>query len=294
MERGQMRVEANVSIRPRGETTFGTRVEVKNMNSFRSVERAVAFEIERQAAALDAGETLRQETRGWNEDRGTTYLMRSKEDSQDYRYFPEPDLPPLHVDAGWLAAIRASLAELPADRRARYEQDLGLSPYDAAVIVGEPKATELFERARAASPTLDAKAIANWVTGSFLALLKTEPEAADRVRADELADLVDRVARGELSGTNAKEVFAAHAADGSSVASIVEARGLRQISDRTALEAIVDEVIGANPKAVDDYRAGKPVLGFFVGQVMKATRGQANAAIVGEAVRERLEAGDRP
>jgi aspartyl-tRNA(Asn)/glutamyl-tRNA(Gln) amidotransferase subunit B len=294
MERGQMRVEANVSIRPRGETAFGTRVEVKNMNSFRSVERAVAFEIERQAAALDAGETLRQETRGWNEDRGTTYLMRSKEDSQDYRYFPEPDLPPLHVDAGWLAAIRASLAELPADRRARYEQDLGLSPYDAAVIVGEPKATELFERARAASPTLDAKAIANWVTGSFLALLKTEPEAADRVRADELADLVDRVARGELSGTNAKEVFAAHAADGSSVASIVEARGLRQISDRTALEAIVDEVIGANPKAVDDYRAGKPVLGFFVGQVMKATRGQANAAIVGEAVRERLEAGDRP
>jgi aspartyl-tRNA(Asn)/glutamyl-tRNA(Gln) amidotransferase subunit B len=294
MERGQMRVEANVSIRPRGETAFGTRVEVKNMNSFRSVERAVAFEIERQAAALDAGETLRQETRGWNEDRGTTYRMRSKEDSQHYRYFPEPDLPPLHVDAGWLAAIRASLAELPADRRARYEQDLGLSPYDAAVIVGEPKATELFERARAASPTLDAKAIANWVTGSFLALLKTEPEAADRVRADELADLVDRVARGELSGTNAKEVFAAHAADGSSVASIVEARGLRQISDRTALEAIVDEVIGANPKAVDDYRAGKPVLGFFVGQVMKATRGQANAAIVGEAVRERLEAGDRP
>jgi aspartyl-tRNA(Asn)/glutamyl-tRNA(Gln) amidotransferase subunit B len=293
MERGQMRVEANVSIRRRGETAFGTRVEVKNMNSFRSVERAVAFEIERQAAALDAGETLQQETRGWNEDRGTTYLMRSKEDSQDYRYFPEPDLPPLHVDAAWLAAIRAALPELPAARRARYERDLGLSPYDAAVIVGEPRATELFEGARAAAPDLDPKAVANWVIGSFLALLKAEPDAAGRVAAAELADLVGRVSRGELSGTNAKEVFAAHAADGSSVAAIVESRGFRQISDASALGAIADEVIAANPRAVDDYRAGKPVLGFFVGQVMKATHGQANAAIVGEAVRERLEAGGR-
>jgi aspartyl-tRNA(Asn)/glutamyl-tRNA(Gln) amidotransferase subunit B len=291
MERGQMRVEANVSIRPRGETTFGTRVEVKNMNSFRSVERAVAFEIERQAAALDGGEALRQETRGWNEDRGTTYLMRSKEDSQDYRYFPEPDLPPLHVGAAWLTSIRESLPELPAERRARYERELGLSTYDAAVIVGEPRATELFEGARTAAPDLDPKALANWVTGAFLALLKTEPDAADRIDAGQLADLVGRVGRGELSGTNAKEVFAAHAADGSTVAEVVEARGLRQISDASALGSIVDEVIDANPKAVDDYRAGKPVLGFFVGQVMKATRGQANAAVVQEAVRERLEAG---
>jgi aspartyl-tRNA(Asn)/glutamyl-tRNA(Gln) amidotransferase subunit B len=291
MERGQMRVEANVSLRPRGTEAFGTRVEVKNMNSFRSVERAIAFEIERQAAALDAGETLTQDTRGWNEDRGSTYVMRSKEDSHDYRYFPEPDLPPLRVDASWLAAIRAALPELPAARRARYESDLGLSAYDAAVIVAEPRAAELFEATRAAAPDADGKAIANWVTGAFLGLLKTDADAAGRVSPAELADLVGRIGRGELSGTNAKEVFAAHAADGSSVASIVERLGFRQISDSSALGPIIDQVIAANPRAVEDYRAGKPVLGFFVGQVMKATRGQANAALVQEAVRTRLEGG---
>jgi aspartyl-tRNA(Asn)/glutamyl-tRNA(Gln) amidotransferase subunit B len=292
MERGQMRVEANVSLRPRGTEAFGTRVEVKNMNSFRSVERAIAFEIERQAVALDAGEVLTQDTRGWDEDRGRTYVMRSKEDSHDYRYFPEPDLPPLRVDADWLASIREALPELPADRRARYASDLGLSPYDAAVLVGEPRASELFEAARAAAPALDPKAVANWVTGTWLGLLRSDPEAAGRVDPGELADLVGRVASGELSGTNAKEVFAAHAADGSSVASIVESRGLRQISDASALAGVVEEVVASNPKAVEDYRAGKPVLGFFVGQVMKATRGQANATLVQAAVRERLERGD--
>ena len=292
MERGQMRVEANVSLRRRGTEAFGTRVEVKNMNSFRSVERAIAFEIERQAAALDAGETLSQDTRGWNEDRGTTYVMRSKEDSHDYRYFPEPDLPPLRVDAGWLDEIRAALPELPAARRARYERGLGLTAYDAAVIVGEPRATELFERAREVGPDGDPKVLANWVTGAFLGLVRSDPAAAGRVDAGELVDLVRRVGAGELSGTNAKEVFAAHAADGTPVASIVEAKGLRQISDTASLDPIIDQVIAANAKAVDDYRAGKPVLGFFVGQVMKATRGQANAAVVQDAVRRRLDERD--
>jgi aspartyl-tRNA(Asn)/glutamyl-tRNA(Gln) amidotransferase subunit B len=291
MERGQMRVEANVSLRPRGTEPFGIRVEVKNMNSFRSVERAIAYEIERQAAALDAGETLTQDTRGWNEDRGTTYVMRSKEDSHDYRYFPEPDLPPLRVDAAWLAAIRDALPELPAARRIRYQKALGLSAYDAAVIVGDAAATALFEGALAASPATDAKALANWVTGPFLGLLRTEPDAAARVDPGQLADLVGRVASGALSGTNAKQVFAAHAADGGTVAAIVEARGFRKISDTTALAAIVDEVIAANPKALEDFRAGKPVLGFFVGQVMKMTRGQADAALVQDAVRARLESG---
>ena len=289
MERGQMRVEANVSLRPRGTEPFGTRVEVKNMNSFRSVERAIAFEIERQAAALDGGETLTQDTRGWDENRGTTYVMRSKEDSHDYRYFPEPDLPPLRVDAAWLAEIRDNLPELPAARRARYATDFGLSAYDAAVLVAEPRATALFEGVRAAAPSTDAKVAANWVTGAFFGLLKTDPEAAARVDAVQLADLLGRVATGELSGTNAKEVFAAHASSGDPVAAIVESRGLRQISDVDALGKVVDEVIAANPQAVEDYRAGKPVLGFFVGQVMKATRGQANAALVQAAVRERLD-----
>jgi aspartyl-tRNA(Asn)/glutamyl-tRNA(Gln) amidotransferase subunit B len=261
------------------------------MNSFRSVERAIAFEIERQAAALDAGETLTQDTRGWDENRGTTYVMRSKEDSHDYRYFPEPDLPPLRVDATWLATIRAALPELPAARRARYVAEFGLSGYDAAVLVAEPRATALFEGVRVAAPAIDPKAAANWVTGAFMGLLKTDLEAADRVDAAQLADLLGRVSKGELSGTNAKEVFAAHASTGDAVAAIVEAKGFRQISDVDALGRIVEDVIAANPAAVADYRAGKPVLGFFVGQVMKATRGQANAALVQTAVRERLEAG---
>ena len=289
MERGQMRVEANVSLRVRGTEPFGTRVEVKNMNSFRSVERAIAFEIERQAAALDGGETLTQDTRGWDENRGTTYVMRSKEDSHDYRYFPEPDLPPLRVDAAWLGEIRAGLPELPAARRRRYATEFGLSAYDAAVLVADPRATTLFEGVRAAAPSTDAKVAANWVSGAFFSLLKTDPEAAARVDAAQLADLLGRVAAGELSGTNAKEVFAAHAASGESVAAIVASRGLRQISDVDALGKVVEEVIAANPQAVADYRAGKPVLGFFVGQVMKATRGQANAALVQTAVRKRLD-----
>ncbi len=289
MERGQLRVEANVSLRPRGTEPFGTRVEVKNMNSFRSVERAIAFEIERQAAAIDAGETLTQDTRGWDENRGTTYVMRSKEDSHDYRYFPEPDLPPLRVDVAWLDEIRAGLPELPAVRRARYIADFGLSAYDAAVLVGEPRATTLFEGVLAADPTIEAKTAANWVTGAFLALLRSDSDAADRVAGAELADLIARIASGELSGTNAKEVFAAHAETGDAVAGIIESRGLRQISDTGALATVVDEVIAANPGAVADYRSGKNVIGFFVGQVMKATRGQANAAAVQSAIRERLD-----
>ncbi|MFL5750551.1 MAG: Asp-tRNA(Asn)/Glu-tRNA(Gln) amidotransferase subunit GatB [Chloroflexota bacterium] len=293
MERGQMRVEANVSLRPRGTEPFGTRVEVKNMNSFRSVERAIAFEVERQAAALDAGETLSQDTRGWDESRGQTYVMRSKEDSQDYRYFPEPDLPPLRVDRAWLDEIRARLPELPAARRTRYAREFGLSAYDAQVLVGEPRATALFEGVLAAAAAgatgVEPKGAANWVTGAWLGLLKTDPDAASRVDAAELADLLDRVGRGELSGTNAKEVFAEHAASGARVGEIVEERGFRQISDSGALGSVVDEVVAANPKAVEDYRAGKPVVGFFVGQVMKATRGQANAAVVQEAVKAKLD-----
>ena len=290
MERGQMRVEANVSLRLRGTEPVGTRVEVKNMTSFRSVERAIAFEIERQAAALDAGETLTQDTRGWDEDRAETYVMRSKEDSHDYRYFPEPDLPPLRVDPAWLDEIRARLPELPAARRARYQDAFGLSDYDAGVLVGEPAATALFEAVLATgSRSVDAKSAANWVTGAWLGLLKSNPEAAARVDAIQLADLLERVACGDLSRTNAKEVFAEHAATGERVAAIVEAKGFLQISDADELGGIVAEVVEANPKAVDDYRAGKPVVGFFVGQVMKATRGQANAAVVQDAVKAKLD-----
>jgi aspartyl-tRNA(Asn)/glutamyl-tRNA(Gln) amidotransferase subunit B len=293
MERGQMRVEANVSLRPRGTDAFGTRVEVKNMNSFRSVERAIAFEIARQAAALDAGEPLRQETRGWSDDRGETYHMRSKETSDDYRYFPEPDLPPLQVDPGWLDALREALPELPAARRARYRDALGLSAYDAAVLVADPGATALFEATLAQDPALPAKAVANWVTGEYLRLRKAADAGEEvSVAPAELAALIRAVDTGALSRSNAKEVFEAHAASGHAVARIVEERGLRQISDAGALGAAVEAAIAANPGAVADYRAGKgQAIGFLVGQVMKSTRGQANAAMVGEAIRERLDAG---
>jgi aspartyl-tRNA(Asn)/glutamyl-tRNA(Gln) amidotransferase subunit B len=293
MERGQLRVEANVSLRPRGTATFGTRVEVKNMNSFRSVERAVAYEIERQAAILDAGETLRMETRGWSDDRGQTYHMRSKETSDDYRYFPEPDLPPLRVDAAWLREVRAALPELPGDRRLRYVTGLGLSAYDAAVLTADADAGRLFEATLAAGTGVDTKAAANWVTGEYLRLRNAAQGQAVTVEPAELAALIGLVADGTLNRTSAREVLDDHASSGDSVASIVDRRGLRQISDSDALGTVVDEVLVANPDAVADVRAGKEqAIKFLVGQVMKATRGQANAAVAQAAIRQRL--GDRP
>jgi aspartyl-tRNA(Asn)/glutamyl-tRNA(Gln) amidotransferase subunit B len=291
MERGQMRVEANVSLRPRGTEPFGTRVEVKNMNSFRAVERAIAFEIERQAAALDSGSPLVMETRGWSEERGETYRMRAKETSDDYRYFPEPDLPPLHIDAAWLASIRAALPELPVARRARYQATLGLSPYDAAVLTGDPEAGALFEATMAAGPALAAKVVANWVSGEYLRLRNAAPDPI-RVEPVVLAAIIAAVVDGSISRANGREVLEIHVTDGGTAADIIRARGFAQISDAGALIAVVDEVLAANPAAVADYRAGKPqAVGFLIGQVMKATRGQANAALAGDTVRARLEAG---
>jgi aspartyl-tRNA(Asn)/glutamyl-tRNA(Gln) amidotransferase subunit B len=288
MERGQMRVEANVSLRKRGTEPFGTRVEVKNMNSFRSVERAIAFEIERQAAALDAGEPLRMETRGWADDRGETYHMRSKETSDDYRYFPEPDLPPLRVDAAWLASIRSELPELPAARRARYQESLGLSAYDAAVLVADADAGRLFEATLAAAPGLEAKPVANWVTGDYLRI-RNSAEGPVSLAPAALADLVGRVADGSINRSSGREVLEAHVATGESIEAIVSRLGLRQISDAGSLGPVVEQVLAANPAAVADVRAGKPqAIGFLVGQVMKATRGQANAGVVQAAIRERL------
>jgi aspartyl-tRNA(Asn)/glutamyl-tRNA(Gln) amidotransferase subunit B len=295
MENGQMRVEANVSIRPRGTEPFGTRVEVKNMNSFRSVERAIAFEIERQAAALDAGEPLTMETRGWDDGRQATYHMRPKEQSDDYRYFPEPDLPPLHLDSAWLEAIRAALPELPAARRERYQSALGLSPYDATVLVNDPTMSAAFEAILAAAPDLAAKDVANLVTGEYGRWAREIPERGEaglvgQASAASLADLVRATASGALSRTNAREVLAIHVRTGRPTREIVEREGFAQISDTSALDATVDAAIAANPAAVADYRAGKAqAIGFLVGQVMKATRGQANAALVTEALRRRLD-----
>jgi len=295
MERGQLRVEANVSLRLRGAEAFGTRVEVKNMNSFRSVERAVAFEIERQAGALDAGEPLRMETRGWSDERGETYHMREKETSDDYRYFPEPDLPPLRVDAAWLAGIRDELPELPAARRTRYREALGLSAYDAAVLVADADAGRLFEATLTAVPALEAKVlakpVANWVAGDYLRI-RNAADGPVSVDPAALGELVRRVAGGSINRSSGQRVLEAHVATGDAIEAIVARLGLAQISDVAALGPIVDEVLAANPAAVEDVRAGKPqAIGFLVGQVMKATRGQANASVVQEAIRERLAGG---
>jgi len=296
MENGQMRVEANVSLRPVGAAEFGTRVEVKNMNSIRSVERAIDYEIERQARLLDGGEALEQETRSWDETRSRTFRTRSKEYSEDYRYFPEPDLPPLRPDRAWLDAIRARLPELPAARRARYREAFGLSAYDASVIVADLGATALFEgtitavREIGGTNGVEAKAVANWVTGEFLRLAKSGE--AGRADPRELADLLARIADGSLSRTNAKQVFEAHISSGTSTARLVEDFRFAQISDREALAAAVATALEENPQAVADYRAGKgQALGFLVGQVMRATRGQAKADTVRELLVERLDDG---
>jgi aspartyl-tRNA(Asn)/glutamyl-tRNA(Gln) amidotransferase subunit B len=289
MESGQMRVEANVSLRPRGSDGFGTRVEVKNMNSFRSVERAIDHEIERQARALRDGAPLRQETRGWDDDRGLTYHMRSKESSDDYRYFPEPDLPPLRLDPAWIGHIAASLPELPAARRRRYRESLGLSAYDAAVLVADESACAVFEAAVAADPGLPPKRLANWVTGELQRIAKT----GQAVSGEQLARLVRMVEDGRLSGTNAKAVLARHATDGRDVAAIVAEAGWERIDDAAALRALVAAVIAANPGAVADVRAGQAkAIGFLVGQVMRETAGQARAAIVQDLLREALSEGE--
>ena len=289
MENGQMRVEANVSIRPRGREAFGTRVEVKNMNSMRAVERAIAYEIERQAEVVDGGGMVHMETRGWDEPSQSTYHMRPKEEENDYRYFPEPDLPPLVTSPEWLAEISARLPELPAMRRARYREAYGLSAYDAGVLVNDSAATALFEGALAAGRGVPAKLLANWVTGEYMRLVKGEGSGGSADPA-EFAALVGLVAGGSISGTNAKEVFAEHFSTGAGVASIIEARGFRQISDAGALGAAIEAVLASNPAAVADYRSGRSAaVGFLVGQVMKATRGQANAAMVQAALRERLD-----
>jgi aspartyl-tRNA(Asn)/glutamyl-tRNA(Gln) amidotransferase subunit B len=298
MERGQMRVEANVSLRARGTEAFGTRVEVKNMNSFRSVERAVAFEIERQAAILDAGGSLVLETRGWSDDRGETYRMRGKETSDDYRYFPEPDLPPLRISPEWLADVRASLPELPAARRGRFQDRHGLSAYDAAVLVADPEAGALFEATLAADPALSPKSVANWITGEFLRLRNAAAAGPPlTVNATELAVVIRLVDDGAISRASAKTVLEAHATSDEPVAAIVSRLGLAQISDRGALATVVDEVIATNSAAVADVQAGKEqAIKFLVGQVMKATRGQANAQVAETALRERLgdPGGSRP
>jgi len=288
MENGQMRVEANVSIRPSEDAPFGTRTEVKNMNSFRSVEKAIAFEIARQAEILEAGGSITQETRGWDESSETTYTMRAKENSHDYRYFPEPDLPPLTIEPAWLAGIVSSIPEIPSARRARYVEQLALSDYDAAVLVGEPRAAALFEAARAADATIDAKTLANWVTGEYL---RAANEGAAEPDPVQFAALIGAVSRKEINGTTGKELFAELLGGSFDVRAAIAERGLGQISDDGALKKLASEVLAANPQALTDWKAGKQqAIGFLVGQAMKASKGRGDAAQLGVVFKALLDA----
>jgi len=289
MEEGSLRCDANISIRPAGSPEYGTKVEIKNLNSVRSLERALKYEQERQTTALRAGEPLVQETRHFDEGKGTTHTLRSKEEAFDYRYFPEPDLPPLEPDTEWVDRIRGLLPELPAARRARFERELGLAPKQAA-LVGASKATADFleEAVEIGAPPA---AVANWMTQDLSGLLnKARIQLSEsKVTPQHIAGLIRLVEGGTISVTAAKQVLEEAFETGEPVEEIVATRGLRQVTDTSALEAWVMEAIAENPGPAEQFRAGKDgAINFLVGQVMKKSRGAANVRTVQELLRAKL------
>jgi aspartyl-tRNA(Asn)/glutamyl-tRNA(Gln) amidotransferase subunit B len=289
MEKGQLRADANVSVRLKGAEKFGIRAEVKNLNSFRFLKQAIEFEIARQVAIAESGGRMIQETRLFDPATGETAGMRSKEDAHDYRYFPEPDLVPLRISEQWLADVRSAMPELPSAKRKRFIESYGLSEYDADVLTQSRATGEYYDEV--VSVSKDAKAAANWVMGDLAALLKAAGKTIDEspVSAANMGELLKLIASGELSGKLGKEVLAKMFESGDTAAAIMERDGLRQISDSGALGKIVDDVIAANPKQVEQYRSGKTaVIGFLVGQVMKQSRGQANPAAVNNLLKSRL------
>ncbi len=290
MQEGSFRCDANVSVRPKGERRFGTRTEIKNINSFRFVERAIDFEIERQIDLLEGGGAVVQETRLYDAAKGETRSMRSKEEAMDYRYFPDPDLLPLELDDRWLEEVRADLPELPDAKRERFMYEYGLSAYDASVLTASRELADFYEEVERSSGG-EAKLAANWVMGDFSAALNRDnlEIGACPVNAEMLGRLVRRIADNTISGKIAKQVFEAMWEGEGDPDSIIEKRGLKQITDTGAIEQAIDEVLAANPQQVEQYRAGKEkLLGFFVGQVMKATQGKANPAQLNELLRKKL------
>lgn len=289
MEKGNLRCEANVSVRRKGEERFGTKVELKNLNSVRFMQRAIEYEIERQIGVLESGGSVVQETRLWDDRAGETRPMRSKEEAHDYRYFPEPDLPPLVVTDEFIARVRAEMPELPSARRQRFMDQYGLAFNDAAQLTTDRALADYFERAAQAAS--NARAAANWVRTELLRELeasKTEIEKCP-ITPENLGALIRLIDQGRISGKQGKEVFAEMFATGKSAEEIVRQRGLEQVSDVAEIERLVEQAIAANPKQVEQYRAGKEgLLGFFVGQVMKASQGRANPKIVNELLRAKL------
>ena len=288
MEEGSMRADVNVSVRRPGEE-YGTRCEMKNINSIRFMQQAIIYEANRQVDILESGGTVDQETRLYDPDKGETRSMRSKEEAHDYRYFPDPDLLPLEFDDAFIERIRADLPELPDDKKARFINDLGLSAYDAGILVGEKEVADYFEAVAAGR---DAKLAANWVIGELFGQLnRTGKSLADNpVDANALGELIDLIKDGKINNRIAKEVFEEMFDTGEKAADIVQKKGLTQVSDTGAIEAAIDAVIAANPDKVAEYRSGKDKLfGFFMGQVMKATQGKANPAVVTEILKPKLD-----
>jgi aspartyl-tRNA(Asn)/glutamyl-tRNA(Gln) amidotransferase subunit B len=287
MEEGSLRCDCNVSVRRPG-APLGTRAEIKNVNSVRFVMQAIEYEARRQIDVLEDGGTIRQETRLFDSGRGVTRSMRTKEHAHDYRYFPDPDLLPLVLDAQWVEALRQTLPELPDAKRARFVEQYKLSAYDADVLVSERANAEYFE---SVAKGRDAKSAANWITGDLFGALHRLGIGIERspVSPAALGELIDLIADGTISGRLAKEVFAAMVETGKPASAIVEERGLRQVSDAGAIESAIDAVLAAQAEKVAEYRSGKDKLfGFFVGQVMKATQGKANPALVNDLLRRKL------
>jgi aspartyl-tRNA(Asn)/glutamyl-tRNA(Gln) amidotransferase subunit B len=287
MEEGSLRCDCNVSVRRPGEP-YGTRCEIKNLNSIRYVMQSIEYEARRQIDIIEEGGTIAQQTRLFDAGRGITRPMRSKEEAHDYRYFPDPDLSPLVLDPEWVAHMRAELPELPDAKKARFVSAYGLSPDDAGVLVAEKEAAQFFEQVAAGR---DPKAAANWVMGDLFGALNRLGIGIDAspVSTEQLGALLDLIADGTISGRLAKDVFAEMVASGADPGAIVEAKGLRQVTDSTEIEAAIDGVLAAQADKVAEYRAGRDKLyGFFVGQIMRATQGKANPALVNELLRKKL------
>lgn len=290
LEEGSMRCDCNVSIRLKGETKLGTKVELKNINSFRFVEKALEYEIHRQIDCMETGETIQQETRLYDPTKNRTFTMRSKEDAHDYRYFPDPDLLPLAIDPNWLKDIQKDLPELPINRAKRFQTEFGLPQYDSVVLTEEKDLADYFESS--AKACKNPKAVSNWMMTELLRELNDAKLEVARspVSATHLAQLIEMIDAKEISGKMGKDVFAEMWKSGKEPRAIVSAKGLSQITDQSAVEKIIDEVLANNPQQVADFRAGKDKLfGFFVGQAMKASKGQASPDLVNEILNKKLK-----
>lgn len=289
MEEGSLRCDANISLRPEGQEEFGTKTELKNMNTFRGVQRALEFEVSRQTEVLTSGNDVVQETLRWNEEKGTTITMRSKEEAHDYRYFPDPDLVDIYIDEEWIDRLRAALPELPDARKARYIEQYGLSSYDADVLTSSKDLAEFFDNTL--NHYNDAKAIANWIMGDLLRYLNENNLEIknSKVTPKALGELLSLIEDGTISGKIAKTIFKDTIETGKEPKAIVEEKGLVQISDEGEIARVVESVIANNPESVEDYRNGKEkAVGFLVGQVMKETKGKANPQLVNKLIKERL------